>query len=111
MGLRTDLDSIKKRYIYTLIDDNVVIYVGTACNPKSRLKSHIKRIQTEKSLLYRYLRKTGKKPKMIIISELVGTYQQAEKIEIENIQKHSETCLNFYNNPNKKRYNELNKIY
>ena len=111
MGLRKDLDSIKKRYIYTLSIHNEIIYVGTACNPKSRYQSHLKRSKKQSSLLYRFIRESKQVPKMTIISEIFGTYETAEKEEIKNIELNSDTCLNFYNNPNKKRYNELNKQY
>jgi len=111
MGLRKDLDSIKKRCIYTLSIDDKIIYIGTACNPRSRYQSHLKRSKTESSLLYRFIRASKQVPKMTIISEIFGTYEMAEKEEIRNIELNSDTCLNFYNNPNKNRYNELDKQY
>jgi hypothetical protein len=103
MGLRKDLDSIQKRYIYHLISDRgVVLYVGTSVNPKSRYKSHLKRSKTENSIFYKYVRENNISFTCKIVKELTSTYQFAEQEEIKEIQKHKDTCLNFYNNPNKK---------
>ena len=103
MGLRKDLDSIQKRYVYHLLDESKnVIYVGTAINPKQRLKSHVKRSKTGNSPLYCFMRESGAKITLRIVLEITTTYNEAEKYEIAEIEKHKETCLNFYNNPNKK---------
>lgn len=110
MGLRADKDSVKKRYIYFLVDQNdVVLYVGTAVNPKQRYKSHLKRSKTQKALIYRYVRKYNVKLKLYIKCSIFSTYSDAEKLEIQYMEKHKETILNFYNNPNKKRLREIEK--
>lgn len=110
MGLRKDLDSIKERYIYYLTDQNgTVLYVGTAVNPKQRFKTHIRRSKTDTAILYRYIRKHGIKPKLIIKSRIKGSYAYAEKVEIQHIEKHQNTCLNLYNNPNKERLDQIKK--
>jgi predicted GIY-YIG superfamily endonuclease len=108
MGLRADMDSIKERYIYVLTHENETLYVGTCRNPKARYKTHLARIKTDNALIYRYLKNKNIIPKMEIVAKLFSTYEDAEKIEIELIKKHSKTCLNFYNNPNKDRYKRLN---
>lgn len=107
MGLRKDLDSIKIRYIYALKIGEDVVYIGTAINPKTRYNSHLKRINTDNALIYKFLRKIKQMPKMVVLKKVVGTYADAEKEEIEMIEKYSDSVLNFYNNPNKKRYYEM----
>ena len=108
MGLRADKDSVKKRYIYFLVDENnVVLYVGTALDPKQRFKSHLKRSQTQTALLYRYIRKNNVKLKLRIVCSIVSTYQKAEQLEIQHIVDNQQTVLNFYNNPNKERLTEI----
>jgi len=108
MGLRADKDSIKKRYIYLLLDQNdVVLYVGTAVDPKQRYKSHLKRSQTETALLYRYVRKHKVKMKLHIVCSITSTYNGAEQLEIQHIKDNQQTVLNFYNNPNKERLTEI----
>lgn len=109
MGLRKDLDSIKVRYIYVLKHEDLILYVGTAANPKSRFKSHIKRIKTDNALIYRYVKQNGITLKMEVVKKVIGTYADAEKHEIDLIKFNSETILNFYNNPNKKHYYEIEK--
>lgn len=111
MGVRKDLDSKKVRYIYYLVDNGVVIYVGTSANPKSRYKSHLKRINTDKALLYNYCIKKNVIPSLRIVQKMVGTYADAESKEIEHIIKNKDTVLNFYNNPNKKNYYKNKKKY
>lgn len=108
MGLRADKDSVKKRYIYFLMDQNdVVLYVGTAVNPKQRFKSHIKRSQTQSAILYRYVRHKKVKLKLHIACAITSTYFDAEQLEIKHMVKHQKTILNFYNNPNKERLKEI----
>lgn len=111
MGLRKDLDSTKTRYIYYLMDKEKIIYVGTAVNPKSRYKTHCKRIKTDTSLLYRYCRIKNIVPLLKIKKKLIGTYENAEVEEIKHINKHNDTVLNFYNNNNKKQYYKLSELY
>jgi len=104
MGLRADLDSVKKRYIYYLMDGDIVIYVGTAIKPKTRYKSHMKRAKEGKTApVYKYIREKGIVPTLRIVSEVTSTYAEAEKFEIQHIKKHQETILNFYNNPRMKK--------
>lgn len=108
MGLRADKDTVKRRYIYFLLDQNdVVLYVGTAINPKQRFKSHIKRAETQKALIYRYIRKNNVKLKLHIKCAITSTYFDAEQLEIQHIKDHQNTVLNFYNNPNKERLKEI----
>lgn len=103
MGLRKDLDFPQKRFIYHLVDDEKkVLYVGTSTKPKNRYKSHLKRSKTENSPFYVFVRNNNIKFTCIIVKEVFGTYAFAETEEIKEIEKHKETCLNFYNNPNKK---------
>lgn len=109
MGLRKDLDKKGVRYLYLLKDGEKVIYVGTAKNPQSRFKSHLKRSKTENALIYQYIRKNSVVLKMEVVKKLIGTYEQAEMQEIELIKRYQLTCLNFYNNPNKKHYYEVEK--
>ena len=109
MGLRKDLDSVKVRYIYVLKHEDLILYVGTAANPKSRFKSHLKRINTDNALIYRYVKQNGIRLKMEVVKKVIGTYADAEKQEIELIREHSATIMNFYNNPNKKHYYEVAK--
>ncbi|MXV39337.1 hypothetical protein GO491_11730 [Flavobacteriaceae bacterium Ap0902] len=107
MGVRKDLDIIDTRYIYYLIDNktNVVLYVGTAKDPKKRYKTHLRKIKSNNSaLIYQYCIKHKIQLKLKVVKKLYGSYADAEKIEIENIIKHKDTVLNFYNNPNKKNY-------
>ena len=111
MGVRKDLDSKKVRFIYYLCDGDIVIYVGTSANPKSRYKTHLKRIKTDNALLYKYCRFKNIIPSLQIKAKLTGTYQNAEKLEIDHIHKNSDTVLNFYNNPNKENYyKQLEKV-
>jgi len=109
MGLRKDLDRKGVRYLYLLKDGEVVLYVGTASNPKSRFNSHLKRSKTENALIYQYVRKNNIVLKMVVVKKLIGTYADAEKEEIKLIKHYQSTCLNFYNNPNKKHYYEIEK--
>lgn len=103
MGLRKDLDSVQKRFIYHLIDENgTVLYVGTSINPKGRYKSHLKRCVNENAPFYIYVRNNDIKFTCKIVKEITSTYDFAEQIEIQEIIKHKDTVFNFYNNPNKK---------
>ncbi len=104
MGLRKDLDKISVRFIYYLIYNEKVLYVGTAKKPVNRYKNHIKKIkENNPAPIYQYCIKNKITPKLKVILKLTTTYNQAELIEIEHIKKHQDTCLNFYNNPNKKK--------
>jgi predicted GIY-YIG superfamily endonuclease len=111
MGLKLELDKIAVRYIYYLVDNNnEVLYVGTTKNVKQRYKNHLNKIaKKNNALIYRYCNKHNIIPKLKIVNSLYSTYNDAEKIEIQHIIKHSNTCLNFYNNPNKERYNLINE--
>lgn len=110
MGLRADLDSHKRRYIYYIVDDaDRVLYVGTAVNPKQRFKTHLSRSKTGSSLFYRYVRKHQVKIRLKIVARISGSYQFAESVEIAHIEKHQNTCLNLYNNPNKERLEKIKK--
>jgi excinuclease UvrABC nuclease subunit len=110
MGLRADKDQVKRRYIYFLLDDkNCVLYVGTAVNPKQRYKTHLNRSQTENALLYRYVRQNNIKLKLQIVCAITSTYANAEQLEIQYIEEHQNTVLNFYNNPNKERIKEIDE--
>ncbi len=111
MGIKTELDRVATRYIYYLVSkDNTVLYVGTSINPKARFKSHLKKIMTKaNALIYQYINKHNISISLKVVKKHIGTYQTAEKIEIEHIIKHRNTVLNFYNNPNKKRYNKIKR--
>lgn len=107
MGLRKDLDSVKKRYVYHLLNEKKqVIYVGTCIDPKQRYKSHLKRSETGTAPLYVHIRDNSTKFTIRIVLEVTCTYADAEKYEIAEIEKHQETCLNFYNNPRAKKINK-----
>lgn len=100
MGLRKDLDKIHKRYVYYLSYKNRVLYVGTSINPLNRYKNHLKKIKEKNTApIYVYCNKNNIIPKLIIVSEIIGYYSDAEKVEIKHIEKHQDTILNFYNNP------------
>jgi predicted GIY-YIG superfamily endonuclease len=110
MGLRKDLDSTQTRYVYHIIDGNdEVIYVGTAIDPRKRFKEHQKRSETGNSLFYKYVRANRIQIRGRVVKKITGTYAEAEKLEIEEIKRHQDTVLNFYNNPNKKRIREISK--
>ncbi len=100
MGLRKDLDRISVRYIYYLMHENTVLYVGTTINPMSRYKNHLKKIkENDPAPIYQYCIKEGIRPTLRIVSKIEGYYSDAEKVEIQHIEKHAKTILNFYNNP------------
>lgn len=107
MGVRKDLDSISERFVYHLLFNDKVIYIGTAKNPKSRFKAHLKRAKTENALIYKFIRSVDFKIKMKVVLKLKTTYEVAEKYEIKEIEKHQDTVLNFYNNPNKENYRKI----
>lgn len=108
MGLRADLDKIKVRYVYFLVDQNeTILYVGTSTNPKQRYKTHLKRATTENALLYQFVRKHQISLKLHVVCMIKSTYAEAEKLEISYIEKHQATCLNFYNNPDKDRLEKI----
>lgn len=111
MGVRQDLDRKAERYIYHLIDESEkVLYVGTAVNPKQRFKAHIKKIsENNPALIYQYCFKHKIKLRCRVIKKILCNYNEAEKYEIEEINKHNKTCLNFYNNQNKERYYQIEK--
>lgn len=109
MGVRKDLDRVSERYIYYILNDDTkeVIYVGCAINPISRYKSHLKRAKKESAFIYRYIRENKIKTKLKIVLKVKSTYKRAEEIEIKHINKHKDTVMNFYNNPNKKRLYQI----
>lgn len=106
MGLRKDLDTKHcLRYIYYLLHNDVVIYVGTSENPKNRFKQHL--ISSQKNnnaLIYKYIRSVNFDVKMKVVDKTFGNYEIAESLEIKHIEKNAKTTLNFYNNPNKENY-------
>ncbi len=110
MGLKAELDRKTKRYIYYLTTQSgEVLYVGTSINPKARYTAHKKKIkENSTALIYRYINANNITPHLKIVEKHIGTYATAEHREIQHIIKHQNTVLNFYNNPNKKRYNTLN---
>ena len=104
MGIRADLDHVKERYIYYLIHKEIVLYVGTSVNPRSRYRTHLKKISDGNSApIYQHCIKNNIKPILRIVSKMIGKYSDAEQIEIAHIQKHSKTIFNFYNNPDIKK--------
>jgi len=103
MGLRKDLDKAGERFVYYLMNKEVPIYVGTSLNPRSRFKNHLKKIKDNNSApIYQFCIKNNITPSLKIVSKIFGFYSCAEKIEIEHIEKHQLTILNFYNNPSSK---------
>lgn len=103
MGLRKDLDRISERFIYYLMNDNKPIYVGTSINPINRYKDHLKKIKNNNTApIYQYCINNKITPTLKIVSKVIGYYSDAEIIEIQHIEKHKDTILNFYNNPNSK---------
>lgn len=106
MGLRKDLD-VKHctRYIYYLIHNEKVVYVGTTDNPKQRFKQHLtKAKQNNQALIYKFIRHVNFDIKIKVVDKIFGNYETAENLEITHINKNAETTLNFYNNPNKENY-------
>jgi len=103
MGLRKDLDRISERFIYYLMNGEIVIYVGTSINPVQRYKQHLKKIEQNNSApIYQHCIKHSIKPTLLIKSKIKGYYSDAEKVEIEHIERHKNTILNFYNNSESK---------
>lgn len=84
MGVRKDLDRVAKRYVYYLMHNDKVIYVGTAINPLQRLKAHVRKIKNCNSApIYVYCVENDIIPTLSIVAKLRGTYRDAETIEIE----------------------------
>lgn len=103
MGLRKDLDRMSERYIYYLMHCSKVIYVGTSINPTQRYRQHLKKIKDNNTApIYQYCIKNQIKPTLLIKSKIKGYYSDAEKVEIEHIERNKETILNFYNNSESK---------
>jgi len=100
MGIRKDLDRFHERYIYYLMHNEIVIYVGTSIKPITRYKQHLTKIKNNDTApIYQYCIKNNIKPTLLIKSKVSGYYSDAEKIEIQHIELHKSTILNFYNNP------------
>lgn len=100
MGLRKDLDRISERFIYYLMNGETPIYIGTSINPIGRYKDHLKKIKNNNTApIYQFCINNEIKPTLKIVSKITGYYSDAEKIEIQHIEKHAKTILNFYNNP------------